>query len=77
MLLPATGGNTVSVAEYVLTGVRMLRRGAYLSTSRVLAGEWPRQALMGHETQGAILGLVGFGVSLGIWPGAPSVWGWR
>ncbi len=60
-VLPATGGNTVSVAEYVLTGVLMLRRGAYLSTSRVLAGEWPRQALMGHETQGAILGLVGFG----------------
>ncbi|WP_129139927.1 hydroxyacid dehydrogenase [Modicisalibacter coralii] len=60
-VLPATGGNTVSVAEYVLTGIFMLRRGAYLSTSRVLAGEWPRQALMGHETQGAMLGLVGFG----------------
>lgn len=61
VVLPATGGNTVSVAEYVLTGIFMLRRGAYLSTPRVLAGEWPRQALMGHETQGATLGLVGFG----------------
>ncbi|KXS37057.1 MAG: D-3-phosphoglycerate dehydrogenase [Halomonadaceae bacterium T82-2] len=60
-VLPATGGNTVSVAEYVLTGIFMLRRGAYLSTARVLGGEWPRQALMGHETQGAVLGLVGFG----------------
>ncbi|MEC8918053.1 hydroxyacid dehydrogenase [Salinicola sp. LHM] len=60
-VLPATGGNTVSVAEYVLTGIFMLRRVAYLSTPRVLAGEWPRQALMGHETQGATLGLVGFG----------------
>lgn len=61
-VMPAYGGNTVAVAEYVIAAVLMLRRGAYLSTPRVLAGEWPRQALMGHETQGATLGLVGFGV---------------
>ncbi|MDW5375437.1 hydroxyacid dehydrogenase [Halomonas sp. HP20-15] len=60
-VLPAQGGNTVSVVEYVLAGVLMLRRGAYLSTARVVGGEWPRQALMGRETQGSILGLVGFG----------------
>lgn len=60
-VLPAQGGNSVSVAEYVLAGVLMLRRGAYLSTSRVVAGEWPRQALMGHESERAVLGLVGFG----------------
>ncbi|GAA5178106.1 hydroxyacid dehydrogenase [Modicisalibacter zincidurans] len=60
-VLPAQGGNTVSVVEYVLAGVLMLRRGAYLSTARVVGGEWPRQALMGHESEGAVLGLVGFG----------------
>ena len=49
-VLPAQGGNTVSVVEYVLAGVLMLRRGAYLSTARVVGGEWPRQALMGHES---------------------------
>ncbi|HET8790482.1 MAG TPA: hydroxyacid dehydrogenase [Modicisalibacter sp.] len=60
-VMPAHGGNTVAVAEYVIAAVLLLRRGAYLSTSRVIAGEWPRQAMMGHETQGATLGLVGFG----------------
>lgn len=60
-VMPAYGGNTVAVSEYVLAAVLMLRRGAYLSTPRVMAGEWPRQALMGHESAGCMLGLVGFG----------------
>ncbi|WP_136067780.1 hydroxyacid dehydrogenase [Modicisalibacter radicis] len=60
-VLPAQGGNTVSVVEYVLAGVLMLQRGAYLSTSRVVGGEWPRQALIGRESEGTMLGLVGFG----------------
>ncbi|SDM09020.1 (S)-sulfolactate dehydrogenase [Modicisalibacter muralis] len=60
-VMPAHGGNAVAVAEYVIAAILLLRRGAYLSTLRVLAGEWPRQALMGHEIQGATLGLVGFG----------------
>ncbi|WP_028241678.1 hydroxyacid dehydrogenase [Stutzerimonas azotifigens] len=60
-VLPAQGGNAVAVAEYVIAGVLMLRRPAYRATERVLAGEWPRQALIGHETSGATLGLVGLG----------------
>lgn len=60
-VLPATGGNTVSVAEYVLAAVLMLRRGAYHATDAVLAGDWPRQRLIGGEIAGATLGLVGFG----------------
>lgn len=60
-VLPATGGNTVSVAEYVMAAVLMLRRGAYHGSASVLAGEWPRQRMMGAEVSGAVLGLVGYG----------------
>jgi (S)-sulfolactate dehydrogenase len=60
-VMPATGGNTVSVAEYVIAAVLMLRRGAYHGSEAVLAGEWPRQRMMGAEATGATLGLVGFG----------------
>ena len=60
-VLPATGGNTVSVAEYVITAVLVLRRGAWLGSAEVLAGGWPRQRMMGLELAGARLGLVGFG----------------
>ncbi|MGE6607294.1 hydroxyacid dehydrogenase [Halomonas sp. NPDC076908] len=58
---PAHGGNGSSVAEYVLTGILMLRRNAYFSSQSMLAGEWPRQALIGREASGSTLGLVGFG----------------
>ncbi|WP_280554262.1 hydroxyacid dehydrogenase [Halomonas sp. 25-S5] len=58
---PAHGGNGSSVAEYVLTGALMLRRQAYFASVAMLAGEWPRQALIGHEVAGCTLGLVGYG----------------
>ncbi|MEL7981414.1 hydroxyacid dehydrogenase [Vreelandella titanicae] len=58
---PAHGGNGCSVAEYVLTGILLLRRNAYFSSESMLAGEWPRQSLIGREASGSILGLVGFG----------------
>ncbi|XKE46427.1 hydroxyacid dehydrogenase [Halomonas organivorans] len=58
---PAHGGNGSSVAEYVLTGALMLRRQAYFASAAMLAGEWPRQALIGREVAGSTLGLVGFG----------------
>ena len=60
-VLPAQGGNAVAVAEYVIAGILMLRRTAYHGTAQVLAGQWPRQAMMGHETSGSVLGLVGLG----------------
>ncbi|MBY5929933.1 hydroxyacid dehydrogenase [Halomonas sp. DP8Y7-3] len=59
---PAQGGNADSVAEYVVTGALMLRRRAYASTEAMLQGQWPRQALMGCEVKGAVMGLVGLGV---------------
>jgi len=58
---PATGANDAAVAEWVITSVMMLLRGAFFATSQMMAGKWPRQESMGSETAGKILGLVGFG----------------
>ena len=61
-VIPATGANAESVAEYVVTAALMLLRGAYFSTRAVEAGTWPRQTLsQGREAAGKVLGLVGFG----------------
>ena len=58
---PATGANVVAVAEYVIAAMLMMLRGAYHATDRVLAGDWPRTALVGREASGKTLGIVGFG----------------
>lgn len=61
-VIPATGANAESVAEYVLTAALVLLRGAYFSTRAVEAGTWPRQTLsQGREALGKTLGIVGFG----------------
>ena len=58
---PAIGANDSAVAEYVITAAMMLLRSAWLSTSQVAAGAWPRMALIGREAAGQRLGLVGLG----------------
>lgn len=61
-VIPATGANALSVAEYVVGTAMLLLRGAYRSTAEVAAGRWPRGALSsGREINGRTLGLVGFG----------------
>ena len=61
-VIPATGANAESVAEYVLTAALVLLRGAYFSTRAVEAGTWPRQTLsQGREAAGKTVGIVGFG----------------
>ena len=60
---PATGANAVSVAEYVIAGILLLRRGAFTATAEVIAGRWPREALIGREVRGGRLGLIGFGAT--------------
>ena len=61
-VIPATGANALSVAEYVIATAMLLLRGAYQSTGDVVAGKWPRNALSaGREIGGKTLGLVGFG----------------
>ncbi len=61
-VIPASGANALSVAEYVVGTAMLLLRGAYASTPAVAAGQWPRNALSnGREVGGKTLGLVGFG----------------
>ncbi len=61
-VIPATGANALSVAEYVVATAMVLLRGAYLSTAAVADGQWPRNALSsGREIGGKTLGLIGFG----------------
>lgn len=58
---PATGANDVSVAEYVIASAMLLLRGAYGASAAVIAGDWPRNRLIGREIAGKRLGLVGLG----------------
>ncbi|MGL4811366.1 MAG: hydroxyacid dehydrogenase [Beijerinckiaceae bacterium] len=60
-VFPATGANDLSVAEYVICTAMMLLRSAYRATDAMVAGQWPRNALMGREISGKTLGLIGFG----------------
>lgn len=58
---PATGANDVSVAEYVITAMLVLLRGAWFANAEVIAGKWPRMSTIGREVHGKTLGLVGLG----------------
>jgi (S)-sulfolactate dehydrogenase len=62
VVIPATGANAESVAEYVITAALGGLRGAYFSTRAVEAGTWPRQMLsLGREAAGKVLGVIGLG----------------
>ena len=61
-VIPATGANALSVAEYVICTSMLLLRSAYWSTAQVAAGAWPRARLgEGLESAGKTMGIVGFG----------------
>lgn len=61
-VIPATGANALSVAEYVITAAMLLLRGVFTSSPQVAAGKWPRNELgNGRETAGKVLGIIGFG----------------
>jgi (S)-sulfolactate dehydrogenase len=61
-VIPAIGGNAVSVAEYVMATMLILTRGVFGLTDSMVAGHWPRQGhAFGHELQGKTLGIVGLG----------------
>ena len=61
-VIPASGANALSVAEYVVASTMLLLRGAYAATPAVASGKWPRAALSdGRETAGQSLGVIGFG----------------
>lgn len=62
-VLPATGANAISVAEYVIGTALFLTRGAFASNEKMTAGDWPRARLgNGGEVYGRQLGLLGFGM---------------
>jgi len=58
---PATGANTNSVVEYVLTTALVLLRESYNRFDEMVSGAWPREKSSGNEIAGKTLGLVGFG----------------
>lgn len=61
-VLPATGANTRSVAEYVIAAALTLTRGAFMASPAMLEGAWPRASLgQGGEIAGRQLGLYGCG----------------
>lgn len=63
VVLPATGANDESVAEYVIGTALIMMRGVGLALSaEVVAGKWPRaKAIDGRDIVGRTLGLIGFG----------------
>ncbi|MFN5009721.1 MAG: NAD(P)-dependent oxidoreductase [Gammaproteobacteria bacterium] len=58
---PATGANDGAVAEWAITAMLVMLRGAWSATPQVIAGEWPRMTTIGREASGKTLGLVGLG----------------
>ncbi len=61
-VIPATGANAESVAEYVIGTALALTRGFLPATVQTLDGSWPRPHFSGyHEFTGKTLGVVGFG----------------
>jgi (S)-sulfolactate dehydrogenase len=61
-VIPASGANAESVAEYVITAALGGLRGVFFATRAVEAGTWPRQMLsQGREATGKVLGIIGLG----------------
>lgn len=61
-VIPATGANAESVAEYVIGAMIALTRGFIPATISTFKGEWPRPRFSGyHEFSGKTIGIVGFG----------------
>ena len=61
-VIPATGANAESVAEYVLGATIALTRGFIPATMATLKGDWPRPRFSAYpECIGKMIGIVGFG----------------
>ena len=61
-VFPATGANSLSVAEYVISAMMTLLRPVFSATTQMTQGKWPRAALSdGGEVGGKRLGVIGYG----------------
>ena len=61
-VIPATGANAESVAEYVVGAAVALTRGFIPATIATLEGQWPRPRFSSYrEFLGKTIGIVGFG----------------
>ncbi|HEX4325732.1 MAG TPA: hydroxyacid dehydrogenase [Burkholderiales bacterium] len=61
-VIPASGANALSVAEYTITTAMIMLRTTYYSSAAVAAGEWPKPVLgRGREIAGKTLGVIGYG----------------
>ena len=61
-VIPATGANAESVAEYVVGAALVLMRGMLPATTQTLDGSWPRAHYSSfHELLGKTIGIVGLG----------------
>ena len=61
-VIPATGANAQSVAEYVIGSVIALSRRFEQATQLTLEGKWPRSTFsVQAECAGKYLGIIGFG----------------
>jgi (S)-sulfolactate dehydrogenase len=61
-VIPATGANAQSVAEYVIGSVIALSRRFQEATQIMLEGKWPRPQFSGQpECFGKNMGIIGFG----------------
>lgn len=61
-VIPATGANAESVAEYVLGTAMALMRSYREASTETLAGKWPRPTYSKcHEISGKTIGIIGFG----------------
>ena len=61
-VIPATGANAESVAEYVVGAALVLMRGLLPATTQTLSGGWPRAHYSSFpELSGKTMGIVGLG----------------
>jgi (S)-sulfolactate dehydrogenase len=61
-VIPASGANALSVAEYTVCTAMLLLRTAYRSTAQIAAGNWLKAELgKGREISGKTLGVIGYG----------------
>lgn len=61
-VIPATGANAESVAEYIVGAALVLMRGMLPATAQTLDGSWPRAHYSSfRELSGKTMGIVGLG----------------